>query len=103
MRKALLFCVAVIALFSLTLGVSADQIDHSGFHATILEDGSCQVSMTVTLSMEKMDTSMRFPIPSKASNVQLNGFGVGTYYSGTVQYVNLSSVLGAEDTTTTFT
>ena len=103
MRKALLFCVAVIALFSLTLGVSADQIDHSGFHATILEDGSCQVSMTVTLSMEKMDTSMRFPIPSKASNVQLNGFGVGTYYSGTVQYVNLSSVLGAEDTNTTFT
>ena len=103
MRRALLFCVAVFLLFSLTLGVSADQIDHSGFYATISEDGSCQVSMTVTLSMEKMDTSMRFPIPAGASDVQLNGFGIGTYYSGTVQYVNLNSVLAPEDTTATFT
>lgn len=103
MRKALLFFVAIALLCALTLGVSADQIDHSGFYATVLEDGSCQVSMTITISMERMDTSMRFPIPAKASDVQLNGFGVGTYYSGTVQYVNLSSVLGAEDTTATFT
>lgn len=103
MRKALLFCVAIFLLFSLTLGVSADQIDHSGFYATVLEDGSCQVSMTITLSMDRMDTSMRFPIPANASDVQLNGFGVGTYYSGTVQQVNLSNVLNAEDTTATFT
>ena len=103
MRKALLFFVAIVLLFSLTLGVSADQIDHSGFYATVMEDGSCQVSMTITLSMEKMDTTMRFPIPADASDVQLNGFGVGTYYSGTVQYVNLSSVLGPEDTNATFT
>ena len=103
MRKALLFFVAIVLLCAMTLGVSADQIDHSGFYATVLEDGSCQVSMTITLSMEKMDTSMRFPIPADASDVQLNGFGVGTYYSGTVQYVNLSSVLGPEDTTATFT
>lgn len=103
MRKALLFFVAIVLLCAMTLGVSADQIDHSGFYATVLEDGSCQVSMTITLSMEKMDTSMRFPIPADASDVQLNGFGVGTYYSGTVQYVNLSSVLGPEDTSATFT
>ena len=103
MRKALLFFVAIVLLCAITLGVSADQIDHSGFYATVLEDGSCQVSMTITLSMEKMDTTMRFPIPADASDVQLNGFGVGTYYSGTVQYVNLSSVLGPEDTTATFT
>ena len=103
MRKALLFFVAIALLCALSLGVSADQIDHSGFYATVLDDGSCQVSMTITISMERMDTTMRFPIPAKASDVQLNGFGVGTYYSGTVQYVNLSSVLGAEDTTATFT
>lgn len=103
MRKALLLFVAIVLLCAITLGVSADQIDHSGFYATVLEDGSCQVSMTITLSMEKMDTTMRFPIPADASDVQLNGFGVGTYYSGTVQYVNLSSVLGPEDTTATFT
>lgn len=103
MRKALLFFVAIVLLCAITLGVSADQIDHSGFYATVFEDGSCQVSMTITLSMEKMDTTMRFPIPADASDVQLNGFGVGTYYSGTVQYVNLSSVLGPEDTTATFT
>ena len=103
MRKALLFFVSILLLLTLTLGVSADQIDHSGLYATVLDDGSCQVSMTITLSMEKMDTSMRFPIPASASDVQLNGFGVGTYYSGTVQYVNLSSVLGPEETTATFT
>ena len=103
MRKALLFFMSILLLLTLTLGVSADQIDHSGLYATILDDGSCQGSMTITLSMEKMDTSMRFPIPASATDVQLNGFGVGTYYSGTVQYVNLSSVLGPEETTATFT
>ena len=103
MRKALLFLLAIGLLFSLALGVSADQIDHSGFYATVMEDGSCQVSMTITLSMERMDTSMRFPIPAGASDVQLNGFGVGTYYSGTVQYVNLSTVLEPEATSATFT
>lgn len=102
MRKAVFFLLSLILLFSLALGVSADQIDHSGFYATVQEDGSCQVSMTITLSMERMDTTMRFPIPANASDVQLNGFGVGTYYSGTVQYVNLSSVLGPEDTSVTF-
>ena len=54
MRKALLFFVAIALLCALTLGVSADQIDHSGFYATVLEDGSCQVSMTITISMERM-------------------------------------------------
>ncbi len=103
MRKAVFFLLALVLVFSLTTGVSADQIDHSGFYASVMEDGSCQVSMTITLSMEKMDTTMRFPIPANASDVQLNGFGVGTYYSDTVQYVNLSSVLGPEDTTATFT
>lgn len=103
MRRALFFFLAVFLVFSLSVGVSADQIDHSGLYATVNEDGSCQVSMTITLSMEKMDTSIRFPIPANASDVQLNGFGVGTYYSGTVQYVNLNSVLGPEDTTATFT
>ncbi len=103
MRKALLFFLATTLALFLATGASADQIDHSGLYATVMEDGSCQVSMTITLSMDKMDPTMRFPIPANASDVQLNGFGVGTYYSGTVQYVTLGSVLGAEDTTATFT
>ena len=103
MRKALLFFLATTRALFLATGASADQIDHSGLYATVMEDGSCQVSMTITLSMDKMDPTMRFPIPANASDVQLNGFGVGTYYSGTVQYVTLGSVLGAEDTTATFT
>lgn len=103
MRKYLLFLLAVVLVFSLTLTVSADQIDHSGFHASVQEDGSCQVSMTITLSMDKMDTTMRFPMPASASDVQLNGFGVGTYYADNAQYVDLSSVLDSEATTATFT
>ena len=102
MRKAVFFLLALMLLFSLTMGVSADQVDQSNFSASVEEDGSCQVSMTVTLSMETMDTTMRFPIPANATDVQLNGFGVGTYYAESVQYVNLGSVLNAEDTTATF-
>lgn len=102
MRKAVFFLLSLILLFSITVGVSADQIDQAGFQAVIAEDGSCQVYMTVTLSMEKMDTTMRFPIPANASDVQLNGFGVGTYYSGTEQYVSLDSILKPEDSTVHF-
>lgn len=102
MRKAVFFLLSLMLLFYLALSVSADQVDQSNFSASVAEDGSCQVSLNVTLSMEKMDTTMRFPIPANATDVQLNGFGVGTYYAESVQYVNLGSVLNAEDTTATF-
>lgn len=102
MRKAVFFLLAFALVFSLAMGVSADQVDSSGFQASVYEDGSCQVNMNITLSMDKMDTNMRFPIPANATDVQLNGISVGTYYADSSQYVNLSTVLKPDATTATF-
>ena len=90
MKRLAYLVLAFCLVFALSMGASADQVEQSGLHASVSEDGSCQVSMSVSLFMEVPDRTMRFPIPQSATNVQLNGAGVGTYQSGQTQYVDLS-------------
>lgn len=103
MKRLAYLLMALCLVFALSMGASADQVEQSGLHASVSEDGSCQVSMSVSLFMEVPDRTMRFPIPQSATNVQLNGAGVGTYQSGTSQYVDLSSVISTDNQNISFT
>ncbi len=101
MKKALGVLLTFMLVLCLCSPVYADQVDRSGLFANVQEDGSCQVSVTVTLTMEQLQAT-RFPIPASAYDVQLNGAGIGTYQSGKVQYVDFSSILAPEQTTFSF-
>lgn len=101
-------CLKILLVFSLIALLcqsvaAADQVERSGVYAVVNEDGSCQISMTVSLFMEVPDRTMRFPIPYKAQDVQLNGTSVGTYRSGSYLYVDLSGAISTDMSNISFT
>ena len=66
----LLFAIPVMALTSVT--------DMTG-NATVEADGSCKVSMTIWLELDKSGDVRAFPLPAEAMDVQLNGQAVKTW------------------------
>lgn len=104
MRKFSILLISVMLIFSLAFtAFAANDVDRAGLIAQVAEDGSCQVSLTLTLRMEQTDRTMRYPIPGNAQNVTLNGNPVGTYQSAGVQQVDLSGVILSGSQQLTFT
>ena len=104
MRKMLVFLTALILTFCLGVtAFAANDVERAGLIATVAEDGSCQITLTVTLRMDDMDRSIRFPIPGNSRDVLLNGSPVGTYAANGVQQVDLSSVIIPDAQSVTFT
>lgn len=61
----------------------------------VSQDGSCQVTMVVTLHLEEAVSQLRFPIPKDARNVSLNGSSAPVRRSGGSTYIDLSRTLGS--------
>ena len=104
MRKLSLVITAFLLIFCLSFSAfAANDVERAGLIATVAEDGSCQVTLTISLRMEQTDRTMRYPVPGNAQNVLLNGSPVGTYYANGVQQVDLSGVILADAQQVTFT
>ena len=103
MRKLSLVITAFLLIFCLSFSAfAANDVERAGLIATVAEDGSCQVTLTISLRMEQTDRTMRYPVPGNAQNVLLNGNPVGTYYANGVQQVDLSGVILADAQQVTF-
>ena len=95
LRRALmlLLCIGL-----LTTVVFADNgINNVSSVSTISSNGSAQVSLSVTIRLDDASGNLRFPLPSTAKNVTLNGASVRTYastVSGDVVMADLSSLKG---------
>ena len=89
----LLLCVCI-----LTTVVFADSsITNASSVSYITSDGSCQVSLNVTIRLDEAGATPRFALPANAKNVTLNGASVRTYastVSGDVVMADLSSLKG---------
>ena len=89
----LLLCIGL-----LTTVVFADNSIHNVSSASaISSNGSCQVSLSVTIRLDETAGSPRFALPASAKNVTLNGASVRTYastVSGDVVMADLSSLKG---------
>ena len=95
MRKITVAILAFLLLFSISLPVSAaSQVSGANYHATVATDGSCQVTLTVTLHLEEAVGDLTFPLPRAAGNVTLNGSWVRTQTTDTARLVDLSGTLG---------
>lgn len=64
----------------------------SGINATahVSPNGSCQISLALTLHIEEPVSKLYFPIPAGASGVRVNGSRVITSKSGDTTRINLS-------------
>lgn len=91
MNKSARFLAAILLIFALGFGVSA-ATGASSLNATanVSSNGSCMVSLSLTLHMDEPVTKLYFPIPAGASGVRVNGSRVMTSKSGEALMVNLS-------------
>lgn len=61
--------------------------------STVSQDGSCQVSMTLTLHLESAVNKLYFPVPAEATGISLNGSRVSTTRSDGARQINLSRLV----------
>ncbi len=99
MRKliCLILCILILAVPALAF----DGITSAQSQTVVKEDGSCQVSLTVTLQLSSSDTKLSFPLPENASDIAVNIPRAKITRSAGRRNVDLSS-LGAGTHTVTF-
>ena len=80
MRKLLLWLSLVCMVLTLWVSASAANAAKSvSSHATVSHDGTCQVSLSVTVHLEQVTEDLRFPLPGKAANITVNGSRARTH------------------------
>lgn len=93
MRRFSIGLLVMILLLSMAVGASAaTSASNIGSFATVSADGSCQVSLNVTLHLEQGVTQIYFPLPSNASHVTVNGSRAWVSHANGTRQVNLSKL-----------
>lgn len=91
MRKISAVICLILLLFAMTATVSAvTGASGQQNHATVSSDGSCQVSLALTLHLEEAVSKLYFPVPLNASGVSVNGSRVIAGKSDDCRLVNIS-------------
>ena len=73
MRKFFGLLFALILIFSLTTTVFAASAPSMSSTSTMASDGSCQVSIGLTLRLDDPKTKIMFPLPEGATAIRVNG------------------------------
>ncbi len=93
MRRFCVLFAAVALVLCMGVSVFADTgVSAMSSFATVSADGSCQVSVTVTVHLEQPMDKLYFPIPAEATGVTLNGSRVSAPRSGDARRVNISKL-----------
>ena len=90
MRRVVLLLSMIILCLSLITNVSAASSSGINLHGSVASDGTCQISLSVTLQLEQAQDQLKFPIPASATGITLNGSRARTQKSGDVLLVDLS-------------
>lgn len=86
--------LALICLALLTTAVSAAGTVTGLQSNTVLHsDGSCQVSVTVQITVDGTEPVSAFPLPSDARDITLNGGGAKTFQKDGCRWVELSGLI----------
>lgn len=91
MKKIFAFAVLVILVFAMSttvFAVTGASVQQN--HAAVASDGSCHVSMSVTLHMEQAVKKMQFPVPAGATGISVNGGRVIPTKNGDAKLINIS-------------
>ena len=95
MRRLIVWVCLVCVMLSVSVTASAANAAQSvSSHATVSHDGTCQVSLAVTIHLEQVTEDLRFPLPGKASNITVNGSRAKSRMENGLRQVNLNGVIG---------
>lgn len=93
MRRVLLLAVSLLLTALLIFPVlGATGASGLNTYATVSNNGSCQVSMNITLHLDQAVEDLTFPVPTEATSVTLNGSRVRTTKTDTARLINLSRI-----------
>ena len=93
MRRIL---IAILCCVLLVTSVSAAGISSLQSDTLVASDGSCDVTLTVTLQMDGPASELTFPLPENSRDITVNGSIARSTRSGTVRIVDLTKhVAGA--------
>ena len=91
MRRFFIFLL-IFSLFALP--VSAASTADSGYaQAVVSENGSCDVTITVTVRLDSVPKDLSFPLPTDARDVTINGVKVNTTLRGSYRQADLTQVI----------
>ncbi len=84
------FLLVVILAATVSAATGASSVNSL---ATVAADGSCQVTMTVTLHLEQPMEKLRFPVPADATGITLNGSRTGASKSADARWIDLNKLV----------
>lgn len=94
MRRIWSIFLVFMIIFTLAISVSAASAPAIGTYATVTQDGTCQVNMTVQIHLDQVVPDLKFPVPGDAANIALNGRRVHTQAKNNSRLIDLSDALG---------
>lgn len=91
MRRIWIFFLCALLL---TTAVSAaGYVTKLDSAAIVSEDGSCQITLVVQLTLDSAPSDLHFPLPTNARDITLNGSSAKTSKSDQLRWVELGSVI----------
>lgn len=93
------FVVIIALCLLLALPVSAfSGISSAENQTTVAQNGSCEVTLTISLQLDSIPPVLVFPLPANATGITVNGTPVTASYSGTARNVDLSGFVSTPGT-----
>ena len=94
--------IIIIILCCLMLATTANAagITDAKSQTMVKQDGSCDVTLTVTLQFEQPVEHLKFPLPVDARNITVNGSNARSSQTSTVRNIDLSSHISGAGTYT---
>lgn len=91
MRRIWIFFLCALLL---TTAVSAaGYVTKLDSAAIVSEDGTCQITLVVQLTLDSAPSELRFPLPANARDITLNGSSAKTSKSDQIRWVELSNLI----------
>ena len=88
-----IFCLVAMILL-LSLPVSALNSITSAKNQTVVNtNGSCEVSLALTIKLDTLPAGLVFPVPGDATDITVSGVSVSAPYSGGVRKIDLSGFI----------
>ena len=107
MKRFFIFALCLLLVFGMSIGASAFEGETRATTvqtiANVSNNGSSQVSSTITLHVETPLEELTYPVPVNATNITLNGSRVLTEKTSQARHVKLTKLLGGMAGDFTFT
>ena len=89
---AIFLCLMLLTVLSGN-AYAASSASSVSVAATVSADGSCQVTVDVSLILDSAVSELYFPLPRYARNITVNGSSARVTRSGNVSNVNITSLV----------